>query len=325
MWACVFARDVARCRALYERINLSPAGATIMTGSEFSIDRDRTAALLGFERPLPHTLDAIMSHDNELETASLLAILGADMGRLGEDLILWTSSEFAMIDVPDRFCGTSSITMQKKNPYAPQEMKALAAESIGGAMMAFMVEKDPTGLAILERRRTEAAFWSIFPSALRRVRDADEIIGALIVKRERMRELAGAFWGQGADLAGVLVRERNLSWRTAHQIIGILVRFSYERGLRPSDVTPALLDEAAVEYMEEPLGISATAIANALDPAACVAKRTIFGGPAPAALLRELPLFTEELDRDEQFQHDSKQKVRRAAMALEAAIDQLLI
>ncbi|MBI3711212.1 MAG: argininosuccinate lyase [Proteobacteria bacterium] len=324
MWANVFARDVARFRALYERVNLSPAGAAIMTGSDFPLNRQRTCDLLGFAASIPHTLDAIMSHDIELETASLLAIYASNMARLGDDLMLWTSSEFRMVDVPDRFCGTSSIMMQKKNPYAPQEMKALAVEAVGGAMTAFMVEKDPTGVAILERRRTERSFWSVFAGALRRAQDAREIIEALIVDRAHMRELAGAYWGQGADLAGMLVRERKLPWRSAHQIVGILVRLTYERGLKPADVTPALLDEAAIEYMDKPLGIGAAKIAEAVDPAACVARRTLYGGPAPASAVRELAIFSEALDRDEQLLGERKAGVENAARKLEAAIDALV-
>ncbi len=140
MWACVLCRDFDRLRVLYERVNLCPSGAAIMTGTDFAINRARTSALLGFSAPIPHTMDAIFSHDLEMDIASFLAILASDLGRLGDDIMLWSSVEFGMIDIPDRFCGTSSIMMQKKNPVAPQGMKALAATAVGCAVTAFMVE-----------------------------------------------------------------------------------------------------------------------------------------------------------------------------------------
>jgi argininosuccinate lyase len=324
MWALVMERNFERLKALYPKVNVSPAGAAILTGSDFPIDRERMARLLGFDGAIAHTMDAIMSHDVDLEIASVLAILGSDFGRLGEDLMLFTSSEFAMFDVPDRFCGTSSIMMQKKNPYAPQEMKALAAEAVGGAMTAFYVEKDATGVAILERRRTERAFWSVFAMAQQRVRDADEIIAALIVDKARMVALASAHWGQAADLAGMLVREKGLPWRSAHQIVGILVRHSFERGFGPHETTPELLDEAAIEYMDEPVGLSQAALRAAIDPAACVARRTLLGGPAPQSARRELDIFSARLEGDQTYLDDIRRRVEDGQLHLETAIDALV-
>ena len=324
MWAMVFARDYDRLRSFYERVNVSPAGAAIMTGSDFPLNRARTAELLGFSRAIPHTMDAILSHDLELECGAVLAILGSDLGRMGDDLMLWASTEFAMIDVPDRYCVTSSIMMQKKNPAAPQEMKALAAESVGAAMLTFVLEKGPTGLPILERRTAERAFWSVFSSAKQCIGDADDLISALIVDKERMRSLAGAFWAQGTDLAGALVREKNLPWRTAHQIVGILIRHCVERRIMPFDVDSAMLDEAAVEYMDKPVGLSAQAIRNALDPVHGVSLRTLFGGPAPSSARRELAGFQKQLESDEEWLRDARSHLANAAKTLEASIDAIV-
>jgi argininosuccinate lyase len=214
MWAMVFARDYDRLRSFYERVNVSPAGAAIMTGSDFPLDRARTAELLGFSRAIPHTMDAILSHDLELECGAVLRDPRVGLGRMGDDLMLWASTEFAMIDVPDRYCVPSSIMMQKKNPAAPQEMKALAAESLGAAMLTFMLEKGPTGLPILERRTAERAFWSVF-SHRRSSASATPTISYqhLFVDKERMRSLAGAFWAQGTDLGRRIGSRKNLPWR----------------------------------------------------------------------------------------------------------------
>jgi argininosuccinate lyase len=324
MWASVFARDFDRLRSFYGRVNVSPAGAAIMTGSDFPLNRARTAQLLGFSQAIPHTMDAILSHDLELECGAVLAVFGSDLGRLGDDLMLWASTEFAMIDVPDRFCVTSSIMMQKKNPAAPQEMKALAAESAGAAMLTFMLEKGPTGLPILERRTAERAFWSVFASAKQCLGDVDDLISALIVDKERMRSLAGAFWAQGTDLAGALVREKDLPWRTAHQIVGILIRHCIERRIMPLDVDTKMLDEAAVEYMDKPVGLSPLAIKNALDPAYGVTMRTLFGGPAPASARRELGTFLTTLGNDAEWLKEAESNLAAAAAALEAGIDAIV-
>ena len=102
-----------------------------------------------------------------------------------------------------------------------------------------------------------------------------------------MREQAWSHWATATDLAGALVRERNLPWRTSHQIVGILVRLCEDKGLGPDGVTPALLDEAAVAYHGTPVGLDASQIKTALDPGRFVAVRTMRGGPAPAESARQ--------------------------------------
>lgn len=324
MWACVFARDFARLAGFHERQDLSPGGAAILTGSDLPIDRHRLAELMGFSAPIPHTMDAILSHDLLLECVAALTIHAANMGRLGEDLMLWSANEIALIEIPDRFCGTSSIMMQKKNPYAPQAMKGLQAEAAGLMGAALVVEKDPTGLAINERRVTENGMWAVFASAKSRLREAIELFPELIVDRERIKDLAGAYWAQATDMATALVKERGMPWRTAHQIVGILVRLSIERRIRPLDVTPALLDEAAIQYTGSPAGLSPGSFKASLDPVAFVERRTMYGGPAPAAARRELAAFRQQLHQDEARANALRERVARRAKALEAAIDKLI-
>src|SRR5438270_3301163 len=108
-----------------------------------------------------------------------------------------------------------------------------------------------------------------------------ELIPRVRWKTDRMAAQAGRYWAQATDVAGALVRENGLPWRTAHQIVGILVRYCDERGLAPGDVTSALVDEAAVEYMAEPVGLSEQALARALDPRHFIeARSAVYGGPA---------------------------------------------
>ena len=265
MWAQVLARDFERLSQLYERVNLSPAGAAILTGTDFPLDRHRTARLLGFTAPLANTLDAIHSHDIQLEYISSLAVHASNMGRLADDILLWASSEFGFVRVPDRYCSTSSIMMQKRNPQAPQATKAIAAMATGAITIACMSFKGSTGLPIHERGFVEGQLWSVSDEVSRSLRWWTELLPALTVNTDRMRELAGAHWAQATDLAGTLVRERTMGWRTAHQIVGILCRLAEERDLSPAQATPELLDEAAIEYMGEPVGLSQSAITSALD------------------------------------------------------------
>ena len=139
-----------------------------------------------------------------------------------------------------------------------------------------------------------------------------------------MREMAGAYWAQATDVAGALVSEKGLPWRTAHQIVGILVRLSYEREIHPESVTTGLLDEAALEYMGEPVSLSHRALEKALDPVSFVNLRTLFGGPAPEECLRRLPEFHAQLQEDQAWVSEADSGLREAAEKLERAIDGLV-
>jgi argininosuccinate lyase len=288
------------------------------------VNRARTSELLGFDRPSSNTHDAIMSHDSLLDGFSALAILNANVARWADDLLLWDSSEFGLVEIPDRFCGTSSILMQTKSPYAPEFMKGLGASAVGGLVTAFLVERSPTGLPVLDRQYSYDALWRLQRDTLRDLRWWRALLPALDWNRERMAELAGAHWAQATDIAGALVREKGMPWRTAHQIVGILVRFAEERGLSPADTTTDLIDEAAVEYHGEPAGLTEHALRQALDPRHFVEVREVFGGPAPGEVRRRVGDLRATLERDEAAREEAGRRVQGAGRALESAIDTLL-
>lgn len=323
-WCLALSRDVERARAAYSRVNVSPAGAAILSGSSFTLNRSRTAELLGFDRPSANTIDPILQHDDALEIASVLAIHTHTMARIADDLIFWSAPEVGMVSVPDRFCGTSSIMMQKKNPYAPEHIKGTYGDAVGGLVTGFLVEKGSTGAPILDRTYSEAAIQRQFPHAVRNLGWMVELVPQLVVRKDVMLQRAGAFWAQGTDVAGALVRELGMNWRSAHQIVGILVRYTEERGLSPQEVTPELLNEAAVEYMGTPVELSEPALREALDCMNFVRTRTLYGGPAPETVREQLPEYRESLRDDDEWLAERRQSQRNAEQALESAIDGLI-
>jgi argininosuccinate lyase len=316
----VFARDTARLLSFHARLNRSPAGAAIMTGSDFPLNRHRTAALLGFDSPLSHTMDAILSHDLEMEYAGVLAVLAQNLARLAEDLFLWSTMEFAMVELPDRYCGTSSIMPQKKNPDGLEDMKSVAAQSLGVVATVMMAEKGPTGFPIMERRNSQAILWELGRNLGVRFESLAPLLRDLDVRRERMRELAGANWAQVTDLAAALVRDSAIDWRTAHQIVGVFVRQCVQAGIRPAQAQSSHLDAAARSLGRDAPALSAGSFADAMDPAAFVERRRLLGGPAASALTREIAGARLKLAADEQRLAALNRQVEQAREDLEQAI-----
>src|SRR5436190_15066874 len=203
-WAANLARDFDRLHGVYRRVNVSPAGAAIMVGSDFPLNRRRTAELLGFDAIHENRADAILelNADDSLDVPMAAALLYHTLAKWADDLILWSTSEFAFVDIPDRFCNTSSIMMQKKNVIGPAEVKGAAAEALGCVVTSYHALKGPTGLPITERYYALDQLWSVAGHCVRDLDWFGELLPALRLKRERMREQAWRHWATATDLAG---------------------------------------------------------------------------------------------------------------------------
>ena len=320
-WGSVLERHFQRATDAYQRVNQSPAGAAIMTGSSFLLNRHRVGELLGFEGVLRNTFDAIIFEDDAVETIMVAAGVHLSLSKWANDINFWFTSEAGYVDIPDRFCSTSSIMMQKRNPSVLSTVRASSEETIGGVVTTYGGQNyhggefTTDGGASLHRafdRVAQAIDWFV------------DLIPAMEVKRERMEEMAGSHWAQSTDVAAMLVAEKGLPWRTAHQIVGVLVRFSDERGIHPKDVTSELLDEAAMAYYGETVGLSQESLEDALDPSKFVDRRVLYGGPAPEESRRRLPQYYTQLEADEEWIESADEQLQAAAYKLESAIDALI-
>jgi argininosuccinate lyase len=325
-WVATLARDFDRHLGAYRRINVSPAGAAIMVGSDFRIDRKRTAELLGFDSVHENCADAILelNADDSIETPMVVATLYHSMAKWADDLIAWSSSEFNFVDVPDRYCNTSSIMMQKKNVIGPAEVKGASAEALGCVVTSYHALKGTTGAPVTERYYALDALWRVSDNVVRHLDWFSELLPELRINKEHMRKQAWVHWATATDLASALVRKKDLPWRSAHQIVGILVRLCEQRGLGPADVTPALLDEAAIAYHEHPVKLTQADIDQALDAGNFIASRTLQGGPAPRESLRQAELFKHLLIKDEKAVADVEQRLAASRGKLREAVDVLI-
>lgn len=317
-WTAVLDRHFQRVVEAYGRVNQSPAGAAILTGSSFAVNRQRTADLMGFDGVIRNTVDAIQGHDDELETLSVGVSLNVCLARWANDINFWSTSEAGYVRVPDRFCGTSSIMAQKRNPAMLPAMRTAASAS-AGAFVATAAALN--GMSGDFGGDGGGGLQQTFESAVRGCDWLAELVPALGVDRERMRASAGAHWAQATDVAAALVEEHGWPWRVAHQVTAIVVRLSEERGIAPREVTAALIDEASIAYLGEPVGLDAGVLQAALDPVVFVERRTLYGGPAPEVAHGELAELRERLGADQARQAEAEERLLSAAHRLESAID----
>ncbi|MBA1394371.1 argininosuccinate lyase, partial [Lactobacillus sp. XV13L] len=134
-------RDVERFEFNQQHTNLSPLGAAALAGTTFPIDRQQTAATLGFAQPYPNSLDAVSDRDFALEFLSNAAILMVHLSRMCEEVILWSTYEFNYLELSDQYSTGSSIMPQKKNPDMAELIRGKSGRVFGNLMGLLTVMK----------------------------------------------------------------------------------------------------------------------------------------------------------------------------------------
>ena len=322
-WVHQFERDFERFQGAYKHTNISPAGCAILTTTDFPISRERTQELLGFDDIFTNAKDAIWAIDFFLETLCAVAGTAGLLGRLADDLCLWHTSEFRMVELPDAYCGTSSIMPQKKNPDGTSCVRGLDGYIIGAVMTCLAITKAQSDSCEMLEMEIPI-LGEVTEKCVSALQIMSGIVKDLKVNKEVMRERAGMFWAQATSLANAIVREKSVPFRTAHQVVAILVRSAYEEGIQPKDVTPEMVDRAAMEYNGQSLQLSEETLRKAMDPAVIVESKKAIGGTAPERIRVDIASSFERVKEDEEAVMTIKTKLATAEKTLEAAIDKIV-
>ncbi len=322
-FAYAFARDFNRIIRAYELTNLSPAGSALQTGTSYPLNRHRVSELLGFGNVIRNTRDAAMNFDYLYEIMTAASLSMTDLLRLQEDFTVWHSVEFKMISLDDPWVGTSSIMPQKRNPYPFMFTRGKALRIFGRTIEAFSTLESPT-LGFPTPKYLANDLYEVIDEFLGAFIIAAGYLPTLRVNKDLMCERAGAYWAQGTDLADVIVREKGISFRTAHHIIAELVKIANEAGKGPSDVNSELMDEAAKAVIGKPLGLSENAIKGALDPTLCVKIRRVYGATAPEEVMAQIEECRTQLSADRAKVEESRKQIDDAMKKLDKVVDGMI-
>ena len=284
-------RDVDRVFGAYELTNSCPMGACAFASTSFPINLARVANLLGFKRIDENTMDAVSSRDFALQTMGDLAILMIDLSRLSEELSLWTSLEFDMIEMSDEFVSTSSIMPQKRNPVVAEMARAKTGRVVGNLAGALSLLKALPQAYDLDLQELTPLLWNSVDEVSTSVGVLKRLIGAIKPKKEVMRERAERGFSVATELADTLVREAGLSFRDAHSVVGRLVARAIEDDKSTKELTVDDLRKASREVLGREISLRPEKWKAALDVDSCVASRAALGGPAPKSVRKQLKSF----------------------------------
>jgi len=270
-------RDRGRFRDARARMNESPLGAAALAGTSFPIDREMTAAALGFDRPMANSLDAVSDRDFALEFLGACAICATHLSRFAEELVIWSSAQFRFVRLSDRFSTGSSIMPQKRNPDAAELIRAKVGRITGALVALLTIMK---GLPLAYSKDMQEDKEQVFDAAdalMLALAAMTGMAGDMAPQAERLRAAAGAGFSTATDLADWLVRRLGLPFREAHHVTGALVRRAEEIGVDLPDLT--LDDMRAVHADILPEVYQFLGVDNS------VASRTSYGGTAPVQVL----------------------------------------
>ncbi|HEY3198154.1 MAG TPA: argininosuccinate lyase [Nitrospirales bacterium] len=229
-------RDKGRLRDAVVRINVMPLGSGALAGTNYPIDRAYTAQLLDFPAISENSLDAVSDRDFVVETLAALSLIMAHASRLAEELILWSSQEFGFVELPDSVCTGSSMMPHKKNPDVPELIRGKTGRVYGHLVGLLTTLK---GLPLTYNRDLQEDKASIF-DALDTVHGSiamlTKTMEGLTVRRQALMAAASSGFLLATELADYLVL-KGVPFRTAHGIVGRLVRDRLDRRKDLADVT----------------------------------------------------------------------------------------
>ncbi|MBT3650901.1 MAG: argininosuccinate lyase [Rhodobacteraceae bacterium] len=284
----MFGRDLSRLRDARKRMSECPLGAAALAGTSFPIDRNSTAAALGFDRPAANSLDAVSDRDFALEFLGLASICAMHLSRFAEELVIWSSAQFRFVSLSDRFSTGSSIMPQKKNPDAAELIRAKIGRIFGANVALMLVMK---GLPLAYSKDMQEDKEQVFDAAdnlLLALAAMQGMVADLQANKTALRAAAGAGFSTATDLADWLVRSLNMPFRDAHHVTGSLVALAEAEKCELQDLSLTQMhsvDPAITKEVYDVLGVENS-----------VASRISYGGTAPAQVRAQILRWKQELE-----------------------------
>ena len=271
----MLARDISRLDDALGRMDVMPLGSGALAGTTYPLDRESVAAELGFSAITQNSLDGVSDRDFAIELASCLAIFMMHVSRLSEEIILWSSQEFAFIELDDAYSTGSSIMPQKKNPDVAELSRGKAGRVFGSLMTLLTVMKGLPLAYNKDMQEDKEAIFDAVDTVLLCLPALTGMLGTMTVRSERLALAAAGGFTNATDLADYLVG-KGLPFRSAHEVSGKLVRYCIERGIALDDVKLAEFNEFSPLIGDD--------VYEAISIAACVSRRKIPGAPAREAV-----------------------------------------
>ncbi len=271
----MFRRDVIRLDNWLENNNVMPLGSGALAGTTYPLDRKQTAEELGFDAPCTNSMDGVSDRDFVLDYLYAAASSMVHLSRLCEEVVLWSSQEFAFIDLDDAYSTGSSIMPQKKNPDIAELVRGKTGR-VSGHLMAMLMTMKGLPLAYnKDMQEDKEGLFDAIDTWQKCLLMMTPMMATMTVKEGRMKEAASGGFTNATDLADYLVG-KGLPFRDAHRVVGELVM---------KCVTEKRdLDDLSMDEFRKASAIISDDVYEAIAVETCVARRKTMGGPGYEAV-----------------------------------------
>ena len=292
-------------------------GAAATAGTGWPINRNRTAELLGFDSLVVCTIEGVAGWDHIAEFAFDNAVFLSGVGRLASEIQLWSTDEYRMAELDPSFAGTSSIMPQKKNPDSLERARLAAAGAMGPLVSIL------TSLNAIEYQYSTVRV-GLEPRAIDSLIAATHamtgVVRTLQPNKAQMLKYATENFATMTDLTDMLVRETGVDYREAHEVIAQVVNTALEARKKANEIDVEMVRSAAEAQLGCPVDIPESAVRDALDPVANVARRKLIGGPAPSSVQSMIGTAREEIEREEGAVELRRKRLDGATAQLDAIV-----
>ncbi|EPS50882.1 argininosuccinate lyase [Clostridium botulinum] len=246
----MFKRDEKRLENALEILNESPLGSGALAGSTYNIDKEYTAKLLGFRKPVDNFLDGVSDRDYIIELISKFSIIMMHLSRLSEELILWSSSEFRFIQIGDAYSTGSSIMPQKKNPDGAELIRGKIGRVYGDLISILTVMKSLPLAYNKDMQEDKEPFFDAKDTVISCLKVMEGIISTLKVNKENLMKSVKKGFLNATEAADYLVN-KGMAFRDAHKVIGEVVIYCEDKNSAIEDLSLEELKQFSDLFCED--------------------------------------------------------------------------
>ena len=288
--ACVemFNRDKKRFINNLENLYENPLGVAALSGTSYKIDRFYTTKHLGFKKPTNNSIDTVSDRDFALDFLSSSAICSLHISRISEELIIWNSDAFKMINLSDKILTGSSIMPQKKNPDPLELLRGKSGTSFGNLNAMLTILKGLPLSYFKDMQDDKEIVFNTFDNIKKCIKILNEVIRNIKPNKIRMLNLAGEGFTTATDFADYLVQKKKISFRNAYKLSAKLVDYAEGKKKR--------LDQLKIEELKKiksDLGIEALKVLNVTNS---VNSKRSFGGTSLYNVKKMLKKYKKEFN-----------------------------
>ena len=285
-WFEMLSRDLDRFEECEIRLKISPLGSGALAGNKFKINRMKLAKSLGFSEITKNSIDAVSDRDYVIEMLFNISLMGVHLSRISEELIIWSSSQFDYVDLPEELCTGSSIMPQKKNPDMAELVRGGSSKTIGNLVTLLSLIKNQPLSYNRDNQEDKGPLFDSIEYALGSLDITTAMIAGAEFNHDSM--LTDVYDGHicATDLAEYLVM-KGIPFRDAHAISGKAVQLA--------ETSDLLLSELSLKDLKKLNALIEKDVFKHLDPLKSITSKSSIGGTAPSQVLKQIAHAKDKL------------------------------